>query len=52
MGVAKIFCWKAGEKFSLGRITKLGANGIHSLEGANGTRKKIGGYRGGYFWTR
>ena len=35
MGVAKKFWRKAGEKFSLGRITKLGANGIHSLEGAN-----------------
>ena len=46
MGVAKILLksWQ----FSLGRITKLGANGIHSLEGANGTRKKIGGY----YWTR
>jgi hypothetical protein len=26
----------------------LDANGIHSLEGANSTRKKIGGRRGGF----
>ena len=26
----------------------LGANGIHSVEGTNGTCKKIGGYRGGF----
>ena len=26
----------------------LGANGIHSVEGTNGTCKKIGGCRGGF----
>jgi hypothetical protein len=30
----------------------MGANCIHSLEGANGTRKKIGGYLSGYVLDR
>jgi hypothetical protein len=46
-GCSQNFIEKVAQ-FSMSRITKLGANGIHSLEGANGTRKKIGGY----FWTR
>jgi hypothetical protein len=47
MCVAKILLEEKLAQFFLGRITKLGANGIHSLEGANGTRKKICGYRCG-----